>query len=104
VLQNCVIFNDKVHDSYTNRETRDETTVRLEAGKPMIFGKDKDKCLIQKGFEFQIAKVEEVDAKDIVVHDPANPYLVELLSIIKGPELPLPLGVIKKVDTPTYEE
>lgn len=104
VLQNCVIFNDKVHDSYTNRETRDETTVRLEAGKPMIFGKEKDKCLIQKGFEFAVAKVSEVDAKEIVIHDPENPYLVELLSLIKGPELPLPLGVIKKVEAPTYEE
>lgn len=103
VLQNCVIFNDKVHDTYTNRETRDETTIRLEAGKPMIFGKENDKCLIQKGFEFKIAKVSEVDEKDILIHDPANPYLADLLAMLKGPELPLPLGVIKQVEASVYE-
>ena len=39
VFQNCVIFNDKVHDQYTNRQTRDEHTIRLKHGEPMTFGK-----------------------------------------------------------------
>ena len=44
VLQNCVIFNDKVHDEYTARGTRDDHSVRLEAEKPLIFCKEKNKC------------------------------------------------------------
>ncbi len=38
VLQNCVIFNDKIHDKVVNRATRDDTTIRVENGKPMTFG------------------------------------------------------------------
>ena len=45
VFQNCVIFNDKVHDQYTNRQTRDEHTIRLKHGEPMTFGKKCEKEL-----------------------------------------------------------
>ena len=37
VLQNCMIFNDKAHAAITDRAVRDDRTIILEDGKPMIF-------------------------------------------------------------------
>ena len=46
ILQNCVIFNDVVHDTITSKETRDENKIYIEHGKPMLFGKTKNrKCI-----------------------------------------------------------
>src|SRR5512135_3646502 len=46
VLQNCVIFNDGIHDTVAGKEVRDDRTIILRHGQPMIFGKDNDKGLI----------------------------------------------------------
>lgn len=102
VFQNCVIFNDKVHDSFTNRAVRDEYTVRVEDQKPMIFGKEKDKGLAQDGFQFKtIASSQE---SDLVIHDPTNPWLAQSLCELNGTNGPIPLGVIKAVEAPVYED
>ncbi len=97
VYQNCVIFNDKVHDKYTNRKTRDENSVRLEAGKPMIFGAEKD-----KGFIFEDFNLKEVELKDgyteeqLVKHDPTNQGLVHMLANLSPETSAVPIGVLKK--------
>src|SRR5512136_1949518 len=46
VLQNCVIFNDGIHDVVTGRDVRDDRTIILRHGEPMVFGKDNDKGLV----------------------------------------------------------
>jgi 2-oxoglutarate ferredoxin oxidoreductase subunit beta len=43
VLQNCNIFNDGAWRDFTDREVREDRMLVLEDGKPMIFGKDRDK-------------------------------------------------------------
>jgi 2-oxoglutarate/2-oxoacid ferredoxin oxidoreductase subunit beta len=43
VLQNCNIFNDGAWRDFTDRDVRDDRMLVLEHGKPMIFGKDRDK-------------------------------------------------------------
>ena len=45
VLQNCVIFNDGIHDKVAEKEVRDDRTIILKHGQPMIFGKENDKGL-----------------------------------------------------------
>ncbi len=103
IMQNCIIFNDKVHDEYTNRITRDDHTVRLEAGKPMIFGKDKDRGLIQEGFHFKEVPVEG-NEENLFVHDPSDECLSHILTNLDGHNGPIPLGVIRSIETSTYEE
>ena len=46
ILQNCVIYNDKTHGAVTNKENRDDFQLHLEHGKPMVFGKEKNKGMI----------------------------------------------------------
>src|SRR5271163_3605017 len=43
ILQNCNIFNDGAWDTITEKEARSENIVQLEHGKPLIFGKNRDK-------------------------------------------------------------
>lgn len=99
VYQNCVIFNDKVHDKFTNRKTRDDFTVRVEAGKPMIFGKDKDKGIKLNGFKLESGEFQ--DEKELVVHDPSAGSLVHMLSDLSDV---VPMGVLNQVDgQPVYD-
>lgn len=104
VLQNCVIFNDKVHDTETNRETRDDYTIRLEHGKPMIFGKENNKGLRLKGLRPEVVTIGEngVTESDLLVHDESDEFLSHMMANLIGPEFPLPLGILKKVTAPCY--
>lgn len=100
VYQNCVIFNDKVHDKFTNRKSRDESTVRLEPGKPMVYGKDRNLGLRLEDFELKAGEFK--DESELVVHDPSKPSLVHMLSELKDV---VPMGVINKVEgQPIYDE
>lgn len=105
-LQNCLIFNDKIHDSYTNRTTRDDFSVRLETGKPLIFGKENNKGIVLKGFDLEVVTIGEngITEADLVVHDPKNGSLANLLGDMKPPEMPMALGVIREFDDAVYED
>jgi 2-oxoglutarate/2-oxoacid ferredoxin oxidoreductase subunit beta len=106
VFQNCIIFNDKVHDEVTNRANRDDTTLRLEHGKPMIFGKEKNMGIRLNGHSPEVVKIGEngVTEKDLIVHDEASVFLAHLLGAMERPHFPVPLGVIKKVTAPTFDD
>src|SRR5437660_9399272 len=49
VYQNCNIFNDHAFDSFAAREARPEGVLYLEHGKPMVFGKNRDRGIRMKG-------------------------------------------------------
>lgn len=108
VLQNCVIFNDGIHEKVTGKEVRDDRTLILKHGEPMIFGKENDKGLILEGLKLKVVKIGEkgITEKDILVHDAAesNPGIQYMLANMKYPEYPVALGVIRAVPGPTYEK
>jgi 2-oxoglutarate ferredoxin oxidoreductase subunit beta len=107
VLQNCVIFNDGVHDDITGKEVRDDRTLILNHGEPMIFGAEKDKGLILEGLKLKVVKIGEngISEKNILVHDAfePNPGIHYMLANMKYPEYPVALGVIRSVPAPTYD-
>jgi len=108
VLQNCVIFNDGVHDNITNREFRADRTIVLKHGEPMIFGRDNDKGLILDGLKLRVVRIGEngVKREDILVHDAleSNPGIHYMLANMRYPEFPVALGVIRSVPGSTYNE
>lgn len=107
VLQNCVIFNDGIHETVTGKEVRDDRTLILKHGEPMIFGKVNDKGLILDGLKLKMVKLGEngVTEKNILVHDATelNPGIQYMLANMRYPEYPVALGVIRAVPGPTYE-
>jgi 2-oxoglutarate ferredoxin oxidoreductase subunit beta len=107
LYQNCVIFNDKVHDEYTNRQTRDDNCLYLEHGQPMIFGKDKNKGIVLKGLELCVVDVGDngIPLKDILVHDKYNEILAyQLLNYSNPPHFPMAIGEIFEKNASTYED
>ncbi|MBN2214378.1 MAG: 2-oxoacid:ferredoxin oxidoreductase subunit beta [Bacteroidales bacterium] len=107
ILQNCVIFNNKVHEEITGKEKRDENQLYLRHGKPMIFGKNSDKGIIQSGSKFVVVKIGEngVTKNDILIHDAHNPddTRAYMLSRMTLPDYPVAMGVIRDWQSDIYE-
>ena len=105
VLQNCVIFNDGAFTDVTDRASVEDTQLRVEHGKPMIFGKDRNKGIIANGMELEVVTIGEngITEADIMVHDAhkVNPNLHTCLSQM---EMPVVMGEIRKVEEAPYDE
>ena len=57
VYQNCNVFNDGAFDYATDRETKADTVLELEHGKPLIFGKNRDKGIRLNGMTPEIVEL-----------------------------------------------
>lgn len=108
ILQNCVIFNHKVHEMITSRETKEDNQLMLKHGEPMIFGANRDKGIILRGTSLEVVKIGEngITEKDILIHDAtsADSGIHIMLSRMTPPELPAAMGVIRSVSEDTYDE
>jgi 2-oxoglutarate ferredoxin oxidoreductase subunit beta len=107
-LCNCVIFNNGANNWIATKEDRLERTVVLEHGKPMIFGKDRNKGLVLDGWNLKVVTIGEngVTENDILVHDATteDPTLHLKLALMDGPDMPIAMGVIRAVPTECYDE
>jgi 2-oxoglutarate ferredoxin oxidoreductase subunit beta len=107
ILQNCNIFNDGAWEALTEKEVRDDRTLLLEHGKPLIFGKNDEKGIRLKGLGLEVVSLGNgITEKDLVVHDERHPspaYSFLLAKMDELPGFPCPLGVIRAVDGPHYE-
>lgn len=107
ILQNCVIFNNGIHNPITDKEVRADRTIHLRHGEKMIFGKNGDMGLVQDGFGLKAVKIGEdgYTIDDVLVHDAHTPsnFLHQQLAMMDGLTLPLAVGVIRDVEAPTYE-
>src|SRR4029434_4132040 len=107
IYQNCVIFNDDAFHPVPDKESRDDRSLKLIEGKPLIFGKEKNKGIRLKGFEPTVVQFDPASPpSDLLVHrtDLADPTYATLLSRMDLPEMPIPLGVFRAIRKPTYEE
>lgn len=108
ILQNCIIFNDKTHKEITDRATKDEKQIWLEHGKPMIFGKNKEKGLRLNGTKLEVVEIgkDGITIKDILVHDKENENtgIHMMLAQLRPPHFPMAFGVIRAVKKPTYNQ
>jgi 2-oxoglutarate ferredoxin oxidoreductase subunit beta len=108
VLQNCNIFNDGAYREFTERDVRDDRMLVLEHGKPMIFGRDRNKGIRLRGLHPEIVTLGEngVSEADLLVHDEEaeDPYLAYMLSRMWWPDFPVPVGILRRVDRPTQDQ
>ncbi len=105
IYQNCLIFNDKTFEPVTGRNERDERMVFLEHGKPLVFGKNKDKAIKVTGLQPEIVPFKGGDQKDLLIHDEKNPEpnYAYFLTQMEHPKLPVPFGVFRAYERPTYD-
>ena len=108
VLQNCVIFNDGIHEQIADPKFRMERQLFLEDGKPMVFGNDSNKGLVFDKGRLKVVTIGEegYTLDDILVHDAKSPDPTLHMALINMalPEFPVAMGVIRSVDAPLYDE
>lgn len=107
VLQNCAIFNDGAYNALTNKDTRDDNLLYLEHGKPMLFGKNKDKGIMLDCFQPKIIDIkEESDINKVWVHDEFDKNIGRstiLSHFGESSEFPTPVGIFRQITKPTYD-
>ncbi|MBN1183156.1 MAG: 2-oxoacid:ferredoxin oxidoreductase subunit beta [Bacteroidales bacterium] len=107
ILQNCVIFNNQVHSDITGKDVKEDHTIFLEHGKPMIFGKERNKGLILKSSRLEVVTIGEngITEKDILIHNTQNPddTMHYMLTRMERPEYPIALGVVRCYQSTVYE-
>ncbi len=107
IYQNCNVFNDGAFFQFTEKDTRDDSVVYLEHGKPLVFGKDGEKGIRLNGFTPEVVSIKEgpYAVSDLLVHDENDLTLAFILAnMIHNPALPRAMGVFVSLDRPTYEE
>ena len=108
VLQNCMIFNNGIHASITDREHRADRTIHLRHGEKMLFGKDNEKGLVRDGFLVKAVEIgkDGYTIDDVLVHDAhtTSNVLHQQLAMMDGTDLPMAVGVIRDVEAPAYDE
>ena len=106
VHQNCSVFNNGAWSYATDRDTKSDSTIVLEHGKPLIFGKNRDKGIRLSGMEPEVVELGRgVTEDDLLFHDERSPEpsLAYLLSRMRHPEFPEPIGVFRAVERPRYD-
>jgi len=109
ILQHCMIFNPQAYADIYTRDGRKTHAIYLRHGEPMTFGENGELGLMQEGFGLKIVKIGEngVTIGDILVHDAhcMETTLHHKLAMM-GPDngFPVALGVIRDVETPTYND
>lgn len=108
ILQNCVIYNKDVWESIYGRESRAEQILYLQEGRPLVFGKEKDKGIRLNGLNPEVVSINEggVSTDELLCHDIGqdNPLYTTLLSQLVSPGFPTPVGVFRSLERPVYEQ
>lgn len=108
ILQNCVIFNDKVFSDVTARDVKLDRQLWLEHGKPMIFGTDQNKGIVLNGLKLEVVTIGEngVSEGDILVHDAhtEDSTLHTMLIEMATPDFPVAFGIIRQVEGASFDE
>ncbi|HXJ16911.1 MAG TPA: 2-oxoacid:ferredoxin oxidoreductase subunit beta [Candidatus Polarisedimenticolia bacterium] len=109
ILQNCNIFNDGAWDSLTEKDARGDHVVQLEHGKPLIFGKNRDKGIRLNGLDPEVVQLGNgITEKNLLVHDETDPrpaYAFLLAHMEQRPDFPTPIGVLRAWENvPRYED
>jgi len=108
VYQNCVVFNDDAFVALTGKETRVRNQIRLEQGRPILFGENDERCIyITDDGTLGIGDTASVAPERIFVHDahherPGRVFALAHLS--HGPKTPTCIGVFRDVERPMYGE
>ncbi len=108
ILQNCNIFNDGAWENLTEKDVRDDHIIALEHGRPLVFGKKRDKGIRLNGLEAEVVTLGDgIGESDLLVHDAHNPnpaYAFLLSRLEQMPGFPTPIGVLRAIDAPRYED
>jgi 2-oxoglutarate ferredoxin oxidoreductase subunit beta len=109
IYQDCNVFNMDAFKYAADRTSRPESVVYLEHGKPLVFGKNRDKG-VRVNPDTMLPEVvtigKDCREDDLLFHDEKSPdpslaFLLARMNRAQG--LPEPVGVLRAVEKPTYD-
>src|SRR5262249_59408202 len=98
---------DLVFESATDKSIKADHTLSLQHGKPLIFGKDRNKGIRLHGLDPEVVTLGNgIAADDLLIHDEKaeEPSLAYLLSRMIHPRFPGGVGVFRCGERPPYEQ
>jgi 2-oxoglutarate ferredoxin oxidoreductase subunit beta len=108
ILQNCVIFNNGAHSAITDKLTREDNQLWVKHGKPMIFGKEKNKGIILNGVKLKVVEIGKngITENDILIHDmyETDTTIHNALISLELPNSPVVFGIIRAIPDDTYNQ
>jgi 2-oxoglutarate ferredoxin oxidoreductase subunit beta len=108
IFQNCVVFNDGAHAAFTDKSHASERQIHVEHGKPLVFGKERDKGLILAcdgpGLEVVPVGGAGYAEEDLLAHNETSLPLALLLAQLQPPEFPMALGVLYCDPVESYDQ
>ena len=106
ILQNCNVYNDLAWNVLYDRESKVQHELRLQHGKPLIFGAPDDrKGLVLDGVKPKVVSVKDVPESALWVHDETDRGTALILAQLWAPDYPIPVGVMAyEQDAPIYED
>ena len=112
VYQNCPIFNNSAFQAFAGQENKDDTTLYVENGMPLVFGKFRQKGIRLDGSTPVVVDLSKGDISegDLWIHDERDIFKANLLArffddpLLVKEFLPRPFGVFYVEDRMPYEE
>jgi 2-oxoglutarate/2-oxoacid ferredoxin oxidoreductase subunit beta len=110
IFQDCPIFNDGSFDVLRKGEDAEERVIPVHHGEPIRFGPEAEDGLgsyavVREGFGLTVAKFDEVDADQVVVHDAGDINLAFALSRLSDQDLNHTVtGIFRNTDRVTYDD
>ncbi len=106
IYQNCPVFNDNAYHAMRDPASRHDWTVRLEHGRPIVFGAAARRAVVRDPVTGALA-FGSADDPHVVVHDARtdDPTYAFALSRLADMDLRhTPIGVFRSVARPTYDQ
>ncbi|WP_103956655.1 2-oxoacid:ferredoxin oxidoreductase subunit beta [Nonomuraea solani] len=104
IYQNCNIFNDNAFEQLKDPEVRDDITLRLEHGQPIV---SNTKAVVRAATGgIEVVARESASEDEILTHDAHNPdpSVAFALSRLDEPAFEhVPIGIFRQVDRPAYD-
>jgi 2-oxoglutarate ferredoxin oxidoreductase subunit beta len=101
IFQNCIVYNDDVFASFTEKQAAAEKQLWLQPGEKMLFAGGTKGIALDR--ERLALKVVSGDDPEVLIHDPANRSLAAMLILMPLEGFPIALGVLYESPAPTYE-
>jgi len=102
IFQNCIVYNDDVFASFTDRKNAANSQLHLRHGEAMLFGENNGKGIRLNRDTLELEVVDATESPDdVLVHDEANKTIARLLIDL---HIPVAMGVIYREPSISYED
>ncbi len=101
IFQNCIVYNEDVFASFTDRKDSANTQLHLKHGEPMLFGENNGKGIRFNADSWSLEVIDATGAPDdVLVHDAGNAVVASPLIDL---HMPVALGVIYRQPSASFE-